>query len=397
MKRALLVVVAGCGAATSDPTTPPAVPPNAPANAQPAVADGNVVTTRSFDDAGMRLRIDGDQVRLQDVPFADWIGLPVRGTGSIHVDVHVPVAHGASDLSGADGTIKLACVACQLGDDHARLYASPKDPRSRAFVSDGIEWGHVTLDSVSIALTIAHGALDVTEWTVKSPDAELVVSGHVALAHDLDDSTIEACLRFRPTDSLLRRDPKTYAAIQTTGAPLAADGKYNIRLAGGWGAMKRLGQACDGSQPLAPIADDAPPTRPTLPPAPPATDVNAGSGDLAIDASMIKKIDDTHYELDHTVVERILVNPMAAAKTARFVPAVKDGKPDGFKLYAIRPGSVFDLLGFLNGDTVEAVNGFELSSADKALEVYTKVRDATQLQIGIVRRGKPMTLNYAVR
>ncbi len=70
---------------------------------------------------------------------------------------------------------------------------------------------------------------------------------------------------------------------------------------------------------------------------------------------------------------------MAVAKGARVVPAVKNGKPDGFKLYAIRPSSVYAKLGLQNGDTLQSINGFDLTSADKALEVYTKLREATSL------------------
>ena len=54
----------------------------------------------------------------------------------------------------------------------------------------------------------------------------------------------------------------------------------------------------------------------------------------------IKKIDDNNYEIDKSLVDKVLANPMAVAKGARVVPAVKNGKPDGFKLYAIRPSSV---------------------------------------------------------
>ncbi len=113
--------------------------------------------------------------------------------------------------------------------------------------------------------------------------------------------------------------------------------------------------------------------------------------------SSIKKIDDTHYEIDKKLVDQVLANPMGAAKGARVVPAVKNGKPDGFKLYAIRPSSVYAKLGLSNGDTLQAINGFELTSADKALEVYTKLREATSLQVQVQRRGKDMTLNYTIR
>ena len=142
-------------------------------------------------------------------------------------------------------------------------------------------------------------------------------------------------------------------------------------------------------------------TAPTPAPAvaaapPPAGD---GSGDdlpASIDAG-IKKIDDNTYEIDKSLVDKVLLNPMAIAKGARVVPAMKNGKPEGFKLYAIRPNSAFGKLGLTNGDTLTSINGFELNSADKALEVYTKLREATSLELEIQRRGKPQTLKYTIR
>ena len=124
-----------------------------------------------------------------------------------------------------------------------------------------------------------------------------------------------------------------------------------------------------------------------------------GEGDdlqASIDSG-IKKIDDNTYEIDKGLVEKILANPMGVAKGARVVPAVQNGKPNGFKLYAIRPSSVYAKIGLTNGDTLSAINGMELTTADKALEVYTKLREATSLEVEITRRGKPMTLKYTIR
>src|SRR5262245_61306166 len=150
------------------------------------------------------------------------------------------------------------------------------------------------------------------------------------------------------------------------------------------GHIERLGLAGAPAPPTTPVAKVEPPP---------------GDGDelqAAIDAG-VKKIDDTHYEIDKSLVDKVLANPMGVAKGARVVPAVKDGKPDGFKLYAIRPTSVYAKLGLTNGDTLQSINGFELTSADTALEVYTKLREATRLQVEVTRRGKPMTLTYSIR
>jgi type II secretory pathway component PulC len=110
----------------------------------------------------------------------------------------------------------------------------------------------------------------------------------------------------------------------------------------------------------------------------------------------IVKVDDTHYKIPSKVLDAVLANPMSVAKGARVVPAIRNGQPDGFKLYAIRPSSVYAKLGLMNGDTIQSVNGFELTSADKALEVYTKLRDAKSLTFELSRRGKPVELNYEI-
>jgi general secretion pathway protein C len=137
-------------------------------------------------------------------------------------------------------------------------------------------------------------------------------------------------------------------------------------------------------------------TPPTVAAAEPADEGDKDELQAAIDNG-IRKIDDNNYEIDKNLVDKVLANPMAVAKGARVVPAVKNGKPDGFKLYAIRPSSVYSKLGLSNGDTLQAINGFELTSADKALEVYTKLRAATSLEVEVTRRGKPMTLKYSIR
>jgi general secretion pathway protein C len=128
----------------------------------------------------------------------------------------------------------------------------------------------------------------------------------------------------------------------------------------------------------------------------PDADGNKDELQASIDTG-IKKLDDNNYEVDKALIEKVLLNPMAFAKGARVVPSMKNGKPDGFKLYAIRPNSAFAKLGLSNGDTLQSINGFELTSADKALEVYTKLREATSLEIDVTRRGKPVTMKYTIK
>lgn len=104
----------------------------------------------------------------------------------------------------------------------------------------------------------------------------------------------------------------------------------------------------------------------------------------------IKKIDETHYVLRRELLDRFLANPQD--HRVRIVPAVENGNATGFKLFAIRPDSVPARLGLLNGDTVHAVNGTSIVTVDTAMEVFTKLRDASRIELGITRRGKSVVL-----
>lgn len=102
-------------------------------------------------------------------------------------------------------------------------------------------------------------------------------------------------------------------------------------------------------------------------------------------------------EIDRPLIDKLLANTTALATSARFVPSVRDGRPNGFKLYAIRPSSIFAKIGLENGDTVKSINGMEMSTPDQALGVYTKVRSASHLSVTVDRRGETATLDYTIR
>jgi general secretion pathway protein C len=81
----------------------------------------------------------------------------------------------------------------------------------------------------------------------------------------------------------------------------------------------------------------------------------------------------------------------------RVVPNFTDGQPDGFKIFAIRPGSLFAKIGLQNGDVLKRVNGVEIQGPEQAFEAYQRLKDETSIQIDLVRRNENKTLNYEVR
>ena len=111
----------------------------------------------------------------------------------------------------------------------------------------------------------------------------------------------------------------------------------------------------------------------------------------------VKKLSETEYQVNRDLLDKVLGDTNLLARSARIVPNVVDGKPAGFKLYAIRPNSVYARIGLQNGDAIMAINGYDMSSPDKALEVYTKLRRANHLTVSVQRRGQNTTMDYTIR
>ncbi|MCC6995406.1 MAG: PDZ domain-containing protein [Deltaproteobacteria bacterium] len=102
-------------------------------------------------------------------------------------------------------------------------------------------------------------------------------------------------------------------------------------------------------------------------------------------------------EVSRTELDRLLSDPTTVARSARIVPSMKNGFPNGIKLYAVRPNSIYAAAGLQNGDTITSVNGDALTSADSALAIYTKLKTASKVRVQITRRGAEVTLVYTIK
>ncbi|MCK6544940.1 general secretion pathway protein GspC [Myxococcota bacterium] len=121
---------------------------------------------------------------------------------------------------------------------------------------------------------------------------------------------------------------------------------------------------------------------------------SAGEGDLG---KNVKKVSESEYEIPKSDIEGVLGNLNQVATQARIVPSFNNGKANGFKLFSIRPGSLYSKIGIQNGDIVQRINGYEMNSPDKALEIYSKLKDAQSITVDLIRRGKSQTMTYQIR
>ncbi len=111
----------------------------------------------------------------------------------------------------------------------------------------------------------------------------------------------------------------------------------------------------------------------------------------------IKKIGEHNYEVQRQTVDSLLGNMSLLSRSARIVPEIRDGKAAGFRLFSVRPDGPFAKIGLQNGDVISAINGLEMTSPDKALEVYTKLKSSSHLSVGLERNGQKINKEYNIR
>jgi general secretion pathway protein C len=104
-----------------------------------------------------------------------------------------------------------------------------------------------------------------------------------------------------------------------------------------------------------------------------------------------------NYVVDRREVDFAIENLNYVITQARAVPVLRDGKATGYKLFNIRPGSLFERLGLRNGDVVQRINGNELDNPGKAVGLLDEIQSMEEIRMDFLRGGKPLTFEYAVR
>ncbi len=138
-------------------------------------------------------------------------------------------------------------------------------------------------------------------------------------------------------------------------------------------------------------------------PAPVATASAASSakgGAPGLDPALakgIQKVSATEFNIDRSVVDKILENQSELMRQARIVPEQENGKVVGIRMFGIRPETLLGVLGMENGDRLQTINGFDMASPEKALEAYARLRTADKLVVQVNRRGQNMNLDYNIK
>jgi general secretion pathway protein C len=120
-------------------------------------------------------------------------------------------------------------------------------------------------------------------------------------------------------------------------------------------------------------------------------------GKKAAELSGIRQSASDTYLIDRREVDHAIENLNSLITEVRAVPFMRDGNNMGFRLFAIKPGSIFERMGLKNGDVVQNVNGTQLTDPSKATGLLGELQTADVITVDLIRQNKPSTLTYNVR
>lgn len=111
----------------------------------------------------------------------------------------------------------------------------------------------------------------------------------------------------------------------------------------------------------------------------------------------ITKVSDHEYEVSRAMLDEQLQDLSQLGMEARIVPNYRNGKYEGFKLVGVRPNSLYRALGIRSGDIVKRINGVEINSPNKAIQLFEQFKTASSIQMDTERRGKARTFTYNIK
>jgi general secretion pathway protein C len=201
-------------------------------------------------------------------------------------------------------------------------------------------------------------------------------------------------------------DGVTVLAIATSADPDWSFAALETRNENGNGVLRRRGDEVDGKQidfigwdRLWMTSGDrscqARLFKPASAKAPPAA---ATPGRVPDDIRKgIQQIGPREYNVDRGVVDKILENQAELMTQVRIVPDRDNGRVVGIRLVGVRPDSLLGALGMQNGDRLQSINGFDLTSPEKALEAFARLPTTDHLTATVNRKGQDINLDYNIK
>jgi general secretion pathway protein C len=110
----------------------------------------------------------------------------------------------------------------------------------------------------------------------------------------------------------------------------------------------------------------------------------------------IRDMGKNRWSIAREVADQARGNIGGLLTSVRLEPRLTNGATAGFVVRMIKPRSLLAQLGIRKGDVLMQVNGVDLNSPEKGLQVVQQLREARTISISLERKGAPTTFTYEV-
>ncbi|GIW39554.1 MAG: hypothetical protein KatS3mg076_0131 [Candidatus Binatia bacterium] len=111
----------------------------------------------------------------------------------------------------------------------------------------------------------------------------------------------------------------------------------------------------------------------------------------------IERVGEDEFVIERAEVDAALENMNQLFTQIRAVPHFEQGQTTGFRVFAIRSGSIFDRIGLRNGDIVRSINNVQVTDPARALSLLQELRNERTITVELTRNRQPLTLTYEIR
>lgn len=127
--------------------------------------------------------------------------------------------------------------------------------------------------------------------------------------------------------------------------------------------------------------------------------IQAGAAPAAGSGGFVEQTGKFDFSVKRADFEALTNNMQSVLQQARVEPVFSpDGiGVEGYRFVNIIPGSPFEKLGFKIGDMIKSVNGEDVNSPTKALEMFNLLKSSNFVQMGVEREGREERFNYSLQ
>ena len=111
----------------------------------------------------------------------------------------------------------------------------------------------------------------------------------------------------------------------------------------------------------------------------------------------ISQVEENKFVVKRAEIDSQMSNFNALITQARAVPEMQGGEMVGFRLMQIQPGSFYEKIGLKLGDIITSVNGQKVTDVNKAFDMLKELKHMNSLDLGTLRNGKEVNLNYDIQ